>query len=984
MLLLLALDPAAVRGAAPAPRVTGTDAGSAVAGAAVTLRGRSLGGKGVTVTVTGRRARLLARTARALTFVVPSVRPGATSVVVRTGKRTASIRLRVLRPFKGKISAALDSRRAARRTVGPAGGTVAARGTDGTAFSLAIPPGALTRETVISVVPVARFRGVPFTGGRIEGARLLPDGLVLSVPATLTISGGRRFGSRTVGFAFARSLFETTAARVGAATVLEIGHFSDHGAAEASAADFANLIQPILDGGNLSRAEVTSLLSLVALWDQRFSDPDQVCDGLSLKCVPPSFCKLQPLCLRAYAKARTSIEALIDGACRRGRQATSLAVMRELSGLGIDRSLLAGDGDPSIACIEAVGRAMTDEALAALAAAPLAPSSRADQLPRADRDGDGRLTTFEYALDLAVVMDEAGVPRAGADLTGALEAAFGRILTDGRARCETDRAGGARDLRTGLGYANARSRSPEAFVAALAACGVELFVSPASVELAPREQQQFAATLTSVEAREAGLEGVTWSATGGTITPQGLFTAPAAPGVVEVRATSTLNAARSATARVAVVEAASICAAPAVPASRARAGAARTEAPPVVQPGDVVLRTREEIEAFRAAGITEVTGSVRIGNPDASPTALVDVAGLERLTTVGGQLEILGNPQLRDLSGLAGIRSSAGLTLFRNTALRDLRGLEGLSPQVGGSLAIQNNAALENVDGLCGLASGFNFLVVLDNPALRSLGGLSGVTAVGELIVERNDALAGLEGLDGIAVITSQARVGGRALVSMGGLRNLRTIGTSLQIASDGGGDAASTYTFAGLERIGGMVSISGDGGQLRTVAFPALTELGFSPDRGFDLRNTDVTSVQAPLLPEFGELYVEGTDEALSFQFRPDVRVRGLVTIRGGRAGGSVALSLGRAGSDVRITCNQRSAINIDVGVVVLDLEVQNNFNTSPLNSQFGLVSRGLTITNNVGFTNAQAQAYADTIPGPTGLNRKISGNTQDGTPLC
>ncbi|HTI33325.1 MAG TPA: hypothetical protein VL422_06565, partial [Miltoncostaea sp.] len=49
--------------------------------------------------------------------------------------------------------------------------------------------------------------------------------------------------------------------------------------------------------------------------------------------------------------------------------------------------------------------------------------------------------------------------------------------------------------------------------------------------------------------------GVTWSATGGTVSPTGLFTAPATPGSVTVRATSVDEPSVSAAAAIAVVAA---------------------------------------------------------------------------------------------------------------------------------------------------------------------------------------------------------------------------------------------------------------------------------------------------------------------------------------------------------------------------------------------------------------------------------------------
>ncbi len=62
---------------------------------------------------------------------------------------------------------------------------------------------------------------------------------------------------------------------------------------------------------------------------------------------------------------------------------------------------------------------------------------------------------------------------------------------------------------------------------------VKVVVSPATVQLSPSQTQQFTATVTG-----APNTAVTWTASGGTVTSGGLFTAPAATGAYTVTATS--------------------------------------------------------------------------------------------------------------------------------------------------------------------------------------------------------------------------------------------------------------------------------------------------------------------------------------------------------------------------------------------------------------------------------------------------------------
>jgi hypothetical protein len=88
-------------------------------------------------------------------------------------------------------------------------------------------------------------------------------------------------------------------------------------------------------------------------------------------------------------------------------------------------------------------------------------------------------------------------------------------------------------------------------VAITVAPAVTVAIAPTSVTLAPGTTRQFAATVTG-----AADTTVTWSASGGSVSPSGLFTAGSATGTFSVTATSVADPARSATATVRVEPAA--------------------------------------------------------------------------------------------------------------------------------------------------------------------------------------------------------------------------------------------------------------------------------------------------------------------------------------------------------------------------------------------------------------------------------------------
>ncbi|MCH7986444.1 MAG: hypothetical protein IH847_07660, partial [Acidobacteria bacterium] len=79
---------------------------------------------------------------------------------------------------------------------------------------------------------------------------------------------------------------------------------------------------------------------------------------------------------------------------------------------------------------------------------------------------------------------------------------------------------------------------------------ISVSISPTSVSLQTGETQQFTATVTGTTTT-----GVTWSATGGTISSSGLYTAPNTTGTHTVTTTSMADSSSSASANVSVTAA---------------------------------------------------------------------------------------------------------------------------------------------------------------------------------------------------------------------------------------------------------------------------------------------------------------------------------------------------------------------------------------------------------------------------------------------
>lgn len=132
-------------------------------------------------------------------------------------------------------------------SIGPAGGELSARATDGSRYRLVVPPGALAGPTTITMQPVAAVGGLPLDGGTIAAVDLQPTGLAFARPAMLFVSPADSPDAMIAGFGWSGdgNSFGVQLARGSGAGpwVFEVHHFSGYGLAvpgPSQLAGFAN------------------------------------------------------------------------------------------------------------------------------------------------------------------------------------------------------------------------------------------------------------------------------------------------------------------------------------------------------------------------------------------------------------------------------------------------------------------------------------------------------------------------------------------------------------------------------------------------------------------------------------------------------------------------------------------------------------------------------------------------------------------------
>lgn len=204
--------------------------------------------------------------------------------------------------------------------------------------------------------------------------------------------------------------------------------------------------------------------------------------------------------------------------------------------------------------------------------------------------------------------------------------------------------------------------------------------------------------------------------------------------------------------------------------------------------GDVEVRDNPQLMVLNGpVSLTEIGGSLRL----VDVPMLTDQSGLTAVNTLGGDLEIV-RTGLTGVSDLDLIGTIPGrVTVAENGQLAALDFLGGVHT-IGGVLEIADNAALESITGLSALTAS-DGLLIRDNAMLDHLMGLGVLSVVdGDVDVSRNGLLVGVSPL-----YTIQSVAGDLSLVD-----NL-TLPTS---------EADALVTTIGLENIGGVVTVSGNG----------------------------------------------------------------------------------------------------------------------------------------------------------------------------
>jgi len=207
--------------------------------------------------------------------------------------------------------------------------------------------------------------------------------------------------------------------------------------------------------------------------------------------------------------------------------------------------------------------------------------------------------------------------------------------------------------------------------------------------------------------------------------------------------------------------------------------------------GSVQLSSQDEIDAFGAEGYKVIIGDVLIG--ETSTTNLIsDVSPLESIEEIR-QADVNDNLQIRKLTGINGELNifpklqlvEGDITIdAENAGYSDLAGFDRLET-IGGDLNLRDIAGLTDISGFATLEAIGGFFFLAENPTLTQVTGFTSLREVGEeLAIFSNANLTDLSGFTALEILRQLSISENQDLSSIQGFDKLSEVSENINISA--------------------------------------------------------------------------------------------------------------------------------------------------------------------------------------------------------
>jgi hypothetical protein len=246
--------------------------------------------------------------------------------------------------------------------------------------------------------------------------------------------------------------------------------------------------------------------------------------------------------------------------------------------------------------------------------------------------------------------------------------------------------------------------------------------------------------------------------------------------------------------------------------------------------GNVRLTNQSEVDSFGAQKYFSISGKLLIGSFDENgyPTQKMesDILNLNSLKSLKrvGTLGINSNKNIVNLEGLNDVSiTDGGLVISNNPSLLEINALSNVSNVL--AINIINNTNLKSIEGIKNITSVEYSVLINDNNSLTSLEGLNKLESVEDFQVINNKALIDFGSLNSLKNINGTFRIADNPLLlNIKGLSSLKKILNGLFIYNND-----SLVSLDGLNSLTtntNGIDIEGNGSLKNIDGISSLTEI--------------------------------------------------------------------------------------------------------------------------------------------------------------
>ncbi|PHN06303.1 hypothetical protein [Flavilitoribacter nigricans] len=227
--------------------------------------------------------------------------------------------------------------------------------------------------------------------------------------------------------------------------------------------------------------------------------------------------------------------------------------------------------------------------------------------------------------------------------------------------------------------------------------------------------------------------------------------------------------------------------------------------------GDVFLRSQAEVDEFGEKGYNVITGNLHIGKgfgPYGAPVGITDIVSLlplREIISVSGNIEIVNNPELASLAGLSTLNTAGSIILQYNAILENIQALSGLE-SIENHLILQGNSQLASLRGLERITKIPGDLTIEFNPKLENFAGLENLESIGSLQLRDNESLGSIDHLESLVKLEHLGITYSPLINSLAVFKNITSLPRGLGLE-----ELSALTSLEGLhnvESIGGFLGI--------------------------------------------------------------------------------------------------------------------------------------------------------------------------------